>query len=148
LREALLAILRRRLRAAAWPDPGPTVRRLKRDIIALGHAAGKQRDAQRLELLNEVLDRLQIGRRVGAVQTLEAIIADGGNAEALNAWLESCPSADVAPPVVRVLAVLAGDASDAAVSLDPVQRGMPDRQVLDSSPSPSFVEETSSSFSS
>jgi hypothetical protein len=112
LREELLVVLRRRLRAAAWPDPGPTVRRLKRDVIALGHAAGKRRDAQRLELLNEVLDRLQTGQRVGAIRMLEAIIADGGNADALGAWLGLCPSADAALPVVRVLAVLAGDGSE------------------------------------
>jgi hypothetical protein len=112
LREALLAVLRRRLRAAAWPDPGPTVRRLKRDIIALGHAAGKRRNTQRLDLLNEVLDRLQTGQRVGAIRILDAIIADGGNAEALGGWLGLCPSADATPPVVRVLAVLAGDGSE------------------------------------
>jgi hypothetical protein len=114
LREALLTVLRRRLRAAVWPDPGPTVRRLKRDVIALGHAAGKRCDAQRLELLNEVLDRLQTGQRVGAIRILDAIIADGGNTEALSAWLRSCPSADATPPVVRVLAVLAGDGSESS----------------------------------
>jgi hypothetical protein len=111
LREVLLTELRTRLRTGTLSDRDPAVCRLRRAVLALGLAAGRRRDARGLALLNEVLDRLQSGQRLGAIRTLDSAIAEGGSAAALEAWLAVSRQACARPPAVRVLAILAGDGS-------------------------------------
>lgn len=148
LRTALLTELRTRLRMAAWSDQDPAARRLRRAVLALGHAAGRERDARRLGLLNEVLDRLQSGQRLGAIRALDSAIAEGGSPAVLEAWLAELPPGLRQPPTVRVLALLVGDGSEPAASLGPVLMEGSERQVVGSSSASSSTDEISSSFSS
>ncbi len=112
LQRALLATLRERLRAAAWPPVGGDVRRVRRLVLLQGFEAGKQRDLGRLSLLDRVLNLLRTGRRAGTMRQLESLITAGGDRDALRRWITACPPTVEGAPELQVLAILAGDGSE------------------------------------
>jgi hypothetical protein len=89
LLEAIRAMLRARVAAAAGGDRRPDTRRLTRRIFVRARSAARRRDRQTLGLLDETLVRLQSGLAIGAQRALaDALRRPTGD---LRAWLRAHP---------------------------------------------------------
>jgi superfamily II DNA or RNA helicase len=107
-RRALIRILRSRLRMCQIRVVGAEGRRLRRQVLRLGVAAGRQRNVECLTLLDRVLERLQLGCAVGAERRLASALSGGATVDALRTWLRDTPAGCRTAPRVQVVAVLAG----------------------------------------
>jgi superfamily II DNA or RNA helicase len=128
-RRALIRTLRSRLRMCQIRAVGAEGRRLRRQVLRLGVAAGKQRNIKRLALLDRVLERLQFGCTVGAERRLASVLNEDVTVAALRSWLRDTPPGRRATPSVQVVAVLAG----ALVHANPASSASPASAISSSS---------------
>jgi hypothetical protein len=112
LRRSLLRFLRARLRQCRAATPGSDGWRLRRRVLRVGVQAGKQRDRDRLELLDRVLELVHGGCGVGAQRALGSVLNGGAIADDLAEWLADTPERRVEMPSVQITAILAGDGSE------------------------------------
>lgn len=105
---ALRRLIRTRIQATERAPLGPDSRRLARLVLRRSRHAVRRRAALELQLLDNILNRLELGLAVGAERDLAAVV-DRGTPSALRTWLGRYPvSQGYGPPVCRLEASLFG----------------------------------------
>jgi len=116
---ALAAILRGRVALAGCGPIDALTRRLRRSVLAAAWQAGRKRAADRLALLDRILDRLHQGTCIGAARELVDLFRDDGSLsdDVLQTWLRTW-SVAYRPKAhtFRIDAVLFGDGSEPGFS--------------------------------
>ncbi|MGD2136432.1 MAG: helicase-related protein, partial [Gemmatimonadales bacterium] len=104
----LFEIIHDRLRATATGPTDGWSRRLRRSVLAAAWSAGKQRNVDRVDRLDTVLDRLHHGTRIGAALDLWDLLRQPVAEKGLDHWLRAWPVGRAGPGTIRLTALLFG----------------------------------------